>query len=115
MLNEDLFINGEKINTKDQIDAFYNEARFSCTINDYALEVEFSIDGAAFIGWLNCEEEIFYYDNGSGNKDSVNLLINVCPEERMMCYDLNILKDIVAYFCETGLRNPKYNWIEEGF
>ncbi len=54
-------------------------------------------------------------NNGSGNMDSVSLLINVCPEERMMCYDLNILKDIVAYFCETGLRNPKYNWMEEGF
>ena len=35
----------------------------------------------------------------------VELKVNVCPEERMMCYDAEGLKKIVFYFCETGEMN----------
>ena len=115
MLNDNLTINGQRISNEENIPAFFQSDHFSCMIDDYCLEVEFSPDGDAFIGWLNSDEEIYYFDNGSGNTDSVPLRINICPEERMMCYDRNVLKDIVMYFCETGLRNPKYNWIQDEF
>ena len=46
---------------------------------------------------------------------TMTMMINCCPEERMMCYDQEILKEIVYYFCETGERNPRYNWIEDMF
>ena len=82
--------------------------------DDYCLHIEFSEEGDAFIGWIdNYNEEYYYFDNGSGNTESVDLLVNVCPEERMMCYDSDVLKKIVLYFCETGLRNPDYDWIED--
>ena len=63
----------------------------------------------------NADYLIFHsnYDNESGNTDPVALKINMCPEERMMCYDRNILKEIVLYFCEFGLRHPEYNWIQD--
>ena len=108
-------INGHRITREEDITPFFQEDHFSCDIDDYCLEVEFSSDGNAFIGWLNGDEEIYYFDNGSGNTDSVPLRINICPEERMMCYDRDVLKDIVKYFCEFGLRNPKYNWIRDEF
>ena len=50
-----------------------------------------------------------------GHKKPVDLLINVCPEERMMCYKLESIVDIVMYFCETGARDPMYDWIKEEF
>ena len=82
--------------------------------DDYALYVEYSEEGNAFIGWIDtCNEENYYFDNGSGNTEMVELKINACPQERMMCYDAEALKEIVLYFCETGEMNPKYNWIEE--
>lgn len=115
MINKNLMINGQHIKHENEIEAFFLKDHFSCSIDDYCLEVEFSEERHAFIGWLNGEEEIFYYDNGSGNTDSVDLLINVCPEERMMCYDPCVLREIVFYFCEKGLKNPKYNWIEDEF
>ena len=34
--------------------------------------------------WLNGDEEIYYFDNGSGKTESVPLRINICPEERMI-------------------------------
>lgn len=115
MINQDLIINGHSITKEEDITAFFQKDHFSCSIDDYCLEVEFSPDGNAFIGWLNGDEEIYYFDNGSGNTDSVPLRINICPEERMMCYDRDVLKNIVMYFCETGLRNPEYNWIQDEF
>ena len=115
MINDKLMINGKRISGEDDIIAFLQEKHFSCNIEDYSLEVEFSAERNAFIGWLNGDDEIYYYDNGSGNTDSVALLINVCPEERMMCYDRNVLKEIVLYFCESGLRHPGYKWIKDEF
>ena len=113
MVNQNLKINGQSISKEEDITAFFQEDHFSCEIDEYCLEVEFSPDGNAFIGWLNGDEEIYYYDNGSGSTDPVALKINICPEERMMCYDRDILKEIVLYFCESGLRHPKYNWIQD--
>ena len=115
MINDKLNINGQRISREDDIIAFFQEKHFSCEIEDYCLEVEFSHDRNAFIGWLNGDEEVYYFDNGSGNTDSVPLLINVCPEERMICYDMNVMKEIVLYFCETGLRHPGYQWIQDQF
>ena len=84
--------------------------------DDYSLYIEFSEEGNAFVGWINSyDEENYYFDNGSGNTEMVELKVNVCPEERMMCYDAEALKEIVLYFCETGEMNPKYNWIEDQF
>ena len=115
MIHKSLLINGKKITAEHEILAFFKEKHFSCSIHDYALEVEFSADGNAFIGWLNGDEEVYYYDNGSGRTDSVDLLINVCPEARMMCYDPAVLREIVLYFCECGQRSPKYQWIRDMF
>lgn len=114
MLNN-LTINGQRISKEEDIPAFFKNDHFSCVIDGYCLEVEFSADGNAFIGWLNGDEEIYYFDNGSGKTESVPLRINICPEERMMCYDREVLKEIVQYFCKSGLRNPKYNWIRDEF
>lgn len=54
-----------------------------------------------------------HFDNGSGNKKPVDLIVDVCPEERMMCYEDKAIRDIVFYFCETGKRDPRYGWIED--
>lgn len=115
MISEGLIINGKKITSEDEISDFFAEDLFECHIGDYCLSVEFAADGSAFIGWLNGDEEVYYFDNGSGHKKPVDLLINVCPEERMMCYKLESIVDIVMYFCETGARDPMYDWIEEQF
>ena len=113
MIHKDLEINGQKITKEDEIPAFFAEKRFTCCIHDYVLEVEFSADRHAFIGWLNGDEEVCYFDNGSGQTDSVELLINICPEARMMCRDPDVLKEIVLYFCETGQRSPRFQWIRD--
>lgn len=115
MLHPDLMVNGKKISNEKELESFFNSEHFTCEIEDVALEVEYSEERAAFIGWVNGDEEIFYFDNGSGNDEPVDLLINVCPEERMMCYDAEAIKDIIYYFCETGERNPKYSWIQDEF
>lgn len=117
MFHEDLIVNGYEVKNKEDLEKFFEENRFECCIgDDYTLYVEFSEDRAAFIGYIYKDgEEIFYFDNGSENKKAVDLIINCCPEERMMCYDSEIIKDIVYYFCETSKRNPKYNWIEDKF
>lgn len=114
MINSELNVNGNKISDFQELEKFFASEHFTCEIGDCALEVEYSKERAAFIGWLNGDEEVFYYNNGSGNDKPVDLIINVCPEERMMCYDAEVIKDIVYYFCETGERNPKYDWIEDG-
>ena len=79
--------------------------------DNFSLSVEFDKHRAAFIGWYDESNDEFYYpDNGSGNTETVDLLVNVCPEERFMCYDMADIKAIAAYFCETGGRNPHYTW-----
>ena len=113
MLHSNLKINGKKYQNEKELEKFFASEHFTCEIGYNALEVEYSEEGAAFIGWIGNEEEVYYFDNGSGNVEPVDLVINVCPEERMMCYDDVVIKDIVFYFCETGERNPKYNWIED--
>ena len=116
MINENLTINGEAVSSEEDILSFFDEDTFECVIDDYSLNVEFSSDGNAFIVWCDSyNDEVSYYDNGSGSSENVDLIINVCPEERMMCYDFDVLKDIVLYFCETGMCNPDYDWIEETF
>ncbi|MCI8945640.1 MAG: hypothetical protein HFI91_01080 [Lachnospiraceae bacterium] len=101
---------------KHEIDELLQQDHVCFDVGDNAMEIEFSPEGAAFIGWIDTyNDSIFYYDNGSGNREVVDLMINCCPEERMMCYDQEILKEIVYYFCETGERNPRYNWIEDMF
>lgn len=115
MIHEHLLIDGQHITKEDEILAFFGKNRFTCTVENYALEVEFSADRHAFIGWIGGDEEVWYFDNGSGRTDSVDLLINVCPEARMMCCDPAVLREIVLYFCECGQRNPKYQWIQDLF
>jgi len=114
--NENLTINRKPVSNEEQLMALLDDDIVELEIGDHCLHVEFSEDGHAFIGWIDMyNDENYYFDNGSGNTESVDLKVNVCPEERMMCYDQNVLKEIVQYFCETGLRNPKYNWIEDTF
>lgn len=115
MLNFELKINGKQVGGENEVEAALASVRFTCEIGDKALEVEFSEDRAAFVGWLNGDEEIFYFDNGSGKNNPVDLIINVCPEERMMCCEPDTIKNIVYYFCETGERDPRYRWIEDSF
>ena len=111
---EKLIIDRDNAPGEEEIMAVLDSEIVEYEFDDYCLYIEFSEEGNAFVGWIDmCNEENYYFDNGSCNTESVDLIVNVCPEERMMCYDSNILKDIVRYFCETGLRNPKYNWIED--
>lgn len=114
MLHPDLKIMHTAITDEEQVEPFFGLEWVMCHIEQFWLQIEFSKDRAAFIGWGDeYTEDVFYFDNGNGNKNSFDLIINVCPEERMMCYDDKIIRDIVFYFCETGKRNPKYNWIED--
>ena len=115
MLHKDLRVDGKKLPNEEGLEKIFQSAHFTCEIGELVLEVEFSEARSAFIGWLSGEEDIFYYDNGSGDKEPAELLINVCPKRRMMCHDAEIIRDIVYYFCETGERNPKYQWIEDEF
>ena len=113
---ENLTNNRKPVSNEEQLMALLDDDIVELEIGDHCLHVEFSEDGHAFIGWIDMyNDENYYFDNGSGNTESVDLKVNVCPEERMMCYDQNVLKEIVQCFCETGLRNPKYNWIEDTF
>jgi hypothetical protein len=115
-LKENLTVNRKQVSNEEEIMALLNDDIVELEIGDHCLHIEFSEDGHAFIGWIDMyNDENYYFDNGSGNTESVDLIVNVCPEERMMCYDQDVLKEIVLYFCETGLRNPKYNWIEDTF
>ena len=114
--NEDLTINRKPVSNEEQLMSLLDDDIVELEIGDNCLHIEFSEEGHAFIGWIDTyNDENYYFDNGSGNTESVDLIVNVCPQERMMCYDQNVLKEIVLYFCETGLRNPKYNWIEDTF
>ena len=88
--------------------------RVSCGTEVAGLEAEFDPNGAAFIGVVNeINGTAHYFDNGSGNEEPVELMINVCPAEKMMCYDKEAAADIIMHFCNTGNLHPKYNWIEE--
>lgn len=79
---------------------------------DFSLSIEFAKNRSAFIGWYDeCNDEFYYPDNGSGNTEPVDLLVNVCPEERFLCYEMADIKAIVAHFCETGERSPHYTWV----
>lgn len=114
MLHPELNVEGKEISNEKELESFFTAEHFTCEIGDNALEIEYSENRAAFIGWIDTyHDDIFYFNNGSGNDEPVDLMINVCPEERMMCYDSKVIRDIVYYFCETGRRHPKYNWIED--
>ncbi|MBP5529452.1 MAG: hypothetical protein J6X80_05315 [Lachnospiraceae bacterium] len=111
---ERMIIDSENAPSVEEIMAKLNSDIVDYEFDDYCLHIEFSEEGNAFVGWINTyNEENYYFDNGSGNTEMVELKVNCCPEERMMCYDPEALKEIVLYFCETGERNPKYNWIED--
>ena len=115
-LKENLTINRKPVSNEEQLMSLLDDDIVELEIGDNCLHIEFSEEGHAFIGWIDTyNDENYYFDNGSGNTESVDLIVNVCPQERMMCYDQNVLKEIVLYFCETGLRNPKFNWIEDTF
>lgn len=91
-----------------------NLVRISCSSDTAALEAEFDLEGAAFIGVVNEDEGIVrYFDNGSGDERPVELMINVCPAGKMMCYDKYDTADIIMHFLLTGELQSKYMWIEE--
>ena len=91
-----------------------NLMRVSCGTEIAGLEAEFDPDGAAFIGVVDeVSGKAHYFDNGSGNEEPVELMINVCPAEKMMCYDKEAAADIIMHFCNTGNLHPGYKWIEE--
>ncbi|MCI8650634.1 MAG: hypothetical protein HFG20_11030 [Anaerotruncus sp.] len=116
MFHPDLLVDGYAITDPKKLKPFFQKEHFCCRIGEeFALDVEFSKERAAFFGWFHWDEEIYYFDNGSGNRKVVDLLINCCPQERLMCYDPEVIQNIVVYFCETGQRNPAYNWIADDF
>ena len=91
-----------------------NLMNMTCSTEVSSMEVEFSDEGAAFIGVVNeLTDTAYYYDNGSGGDKPVELLINVCPAEKMMCYDKDTITDIIMHFCATGEKSSKYKWITE--
>jgi len=78
------------------------------------ISVEFNKEKAAFIGWVDeYNDDISYFDNGSQNIYSVDLIINACPQERMMCYSLKDIKAIIVHFCKTGEKHPSFRWISD--
>ncbi len=98
----------------DDLDVGEPFGHMSCHRKGVCLEVECAVSGAAFIGWIDeVEEDIFYFDNGGGGMEPVDLLINVCPEERMMCYDSACTREIVLHFCATGERSACCRWIAD--
>lgn len=116
MYHTDLRVNGRKITDETELKPFLECEQFTCEIGNAALQVEFSEESAAYIGWLTDDEtDIYYLDNGSGDEEPYPLIDDVCPEERMMCYNAEDIWNIITYFCETGERNPKYKWTEDDF
>ncbi len=84
------------------------------TVGDISLSVEFNKEKAAFIGWVDeYNDDISYFDNGSQNIYSVDLIINACPQERMMCYSLKDIKVIIVHFCKTGEKHPSFKWTSD--
>ena len=91
-----------------------NLMRLSCNVEDVGLEAEFDQQGAAFIGIVDENNgTVHYFDNGSGDEKPVELMINVCPAGKMMCYDKYDTADIILHFCLTGELQSKYKWIVE--
>ncbi len=116
MLHPDLIVNDKKITTLQQLEPFFSADRMSCEVGECALELEFSPERGAFIAWFGeDEEDIWYFDNGSGQQQPVDLTINVCPKAWMMCYPAEDIWAVVEYFCETGKRHPGYGWVPETF
>ena len=88
--------------------------RVACSTEIAGLEAEFDPNGAAFIGIVNdASGKAHYFDNGSGSEEPVELMINTCPAEKMMCYDKEMAADIIMHFCNTGNLYPKCEWVEE--
>lgn len=91
-----------------------NLMRVMCKTDTAVLASLFDEKGAAFISVTNKNNgKTSYIDNGSGNDEPVELMANVCPAEKMMCYDKAEAADIILHFCNTGDLHPKYKWIEE--
>lgn len=113
MYHKKLRVNERKITNETELEPFLLMNAFTCEIENTALQVEFSEERAAFIGWIEEEGEVYYLDNGSGDEEPYELLSDTCPEERMMCYQASDIRMIVSYFCETGSRHPQFQWIRE--
>lgn len=104
---------GKEISDSREIDKLLeaDHCRF-ITKND-VLEVWFSADRAAFIKYTY-SDMVFYYDNGSGDREPVELIAGYCPEGRMICYDSRTIRNIVYNFCGGSGRRSRYNkWIRE--
>ena len=79
------------------------ESDYCCfMVWEHCLKISFSADRAAFIRYIDWEGITYYYDNGSGKCEPVDLIVDRCPEEWMMCYDQQVIRRIVYYFCGTG-------------
>lgn len=75
MLNHNLTINGQRISKEEDMPAFFRNDHFSCVIDGYCPEVEFSPDGNAFIGWLKYHVPITKYQARlRGEPDFVHIL-----------------------------------------
>lgn len=91
-----------------------NLMHLSCKSEIASLEAEFDHDGAAFIGVKNeISGKTCHIDNGTGSEEPVELMENVCPARKMMCYDREAAADIILHFCNTGNLHSGYKWIEE--
>lgn len=91
---------------------------FMCDIEgeeaNVSLDVEFSPARDAFIGWVDeYNESVWYYDNGSGETEPVDLLVNGCPQARLMCRSRSDTAAIITHFCETGERWPGCKWVPD--
>lgn len=81
--------------------------------NGVCLEMEFGKQRECFIGFIYDEETIYYFDNGSGNQEPRDLIVNVCPQERMLCYSMDDILTIVNHFFRTGVKDKQYQWIAD--
>ncbi len=77
------------------------------------MEVEFGEKGCFMVFSEQDGEVIRYFDNGSGNHGVVDLLINCCPEERLMCYSKETLMQVIETFLKTGRQDGRFHWIDD--
>ena len=91
-----------------------NLMRISCSSEIAGLTAEFDPNGAAFIGVTNeISGKTCHIDNGNGCEEPVELMEDVCPAAKMMCYDKEAAADIILHFCNTGNMHPGHSWVED--
>lgn len=78
-----------------------------------SLNLEFGENGECFIGYIEDEDTIYYFDNGNGKTETASLYINPEIQKRLLCWSADDIRKIVRHFWETGKRDMSYKWISD--